>query len=158
MMFSLQFTMVLDAIAFALAATLTSSLLAGSWLRLGMAARLATYLPVFLLVMAVIRGTTGTSEAGSFGVSPWPVFTTFGLDNAVFILCGLLFAAAVGVLSFAREEFDSVSRVGLVIAIVMPGYFTSLRFPGLEDHDALRAGAHGGDHDRPRLVLPRRFE
>ena len=132
MMFSLHFTMVLDATAFALAATLTSPLLVGSWLRLGMLARIALYLPVAVLIMAIVRGTTGTSESGSFGVSPWPLFTTFGLDNAVFVLCGLLFATALGVLSFSRRDFDSVSRVGLVVAIVLPGYVASLRFPGLE--------------------------
>ncbi len=132
MLFSWRFTAVLDSIAFALAATLTSALLVGSWLRLSASLRAAIYLPVFVLVIAVVRGTTGTSEEGSFGVSPWPVFTTFGLDNAVFVLCGLLFATAIGVLSFSRDSFDSVSRVGLVIAIVLPGYLTSLRFPGME--------------------------
>ncbi|MDP6980904.1 MAG: hypothetical protein QF570_20270 [Myxococcota bacterium] len=131
MLFSWHFTAVLDALAFALAATLTSALLVGSWLKLGTTLRCAIYLPVFVVVMAVVRGTTGTSESGSFGVSPWPVFTTFGLDNAVFVLCGLLFATAIGVLTFSRERFDGVSGLGLLVAITLPVCFAALRFPDL---------------------------
>lgn len=132
MLFSWRFTAVLDSIALALAATFTSALLVGSWLRLSPLVRTLIYLPIFLLIVSVVRGTTGTSEAGSFGVSPWPVFSTFALDNAVFVICGVLFATALGVLSFSRESFDGTSRVGLLAAIVMPAYFAFLRFPEIE--------------------------
>ncbi len=132
MLFSWQFTAVLDAVAFSLAATLTSALLVGSWLKLGTALRCAIYLPFFLVVMAAVRGATGTSESGSFGVSPWPVFTTFALDNAVFVLCGLLFATAIGMLALSRARFDGVSAVGLLLAASLPVCLASMRFPGLD--------------------------
>lgn len=131
MLFSWRLTAVIELFALALASTLTSALLVKRWLQLGWTLRLALYLPVFFALMAAVRGATGTNESLSFGVTPWPIFTTFGLDNAIFVVCGLLFATALGVLSMSREGMDTVKRVGLILALVLPGFWTSLRFPGL---------------------------
>ncbi|MCP5039947.1 MAG: hypothetical protein GY944_02885 [bacterium] len=131
MLFSWRLTAVMELTALALAATSTSALLAERWLKLGWGPRLFVYVPLFFIIMAAVRGATGTNEALSFGVSPWPILTTFGLDNVVFVLCGLLFATAIGVLALSRDRLDQVARAGLVIAVVLPGLWIQLRLPGL---------------------------
>ena len=78
--------------------------LTGSWLRLPLWLRVATYLPVFAAVVALERNITGTDPALPFALSPWPMVTVFGLEVVASIVAwALVGVAAALVLGLAPE-------------------------------------------------------
>lgn len=72
------------------AVALLAPLLASSWLRLGWPLRLATYVPLGFVVVAVERNATGTNPALPFSVSPWPAVPVFGFDGGASAVAGAL--------------------------------------------------------------------
>lgn len=119
-LFSWRFTAVLALTGLSLAAAAAAPLLVKSWLRLSSPARFIVYFPVFFCAMATVRGATGTNEHLTFMMSPWPVFTTMGLDSFVLVVAGFLFSTALGVLSLARRKFDAAALAGIAVAVYLP--------------------------------------
>jgi hypothetical protein len=118
--FDWRFTGVLVLSGLSLAAAATAPLLVRSWMRLSLAMRFIVYFPIFFCAMAAVRGATGTSEHTMFMMSPWPMFTTMGLDNFVIVVAGFLLSVAAGVLLLARAKFDALSVVGIAAAVYLP--------------------------------------
>ncbi len=100
-------------LALVVGATATAPLLAGSWLRRGWPLRLALYAPIAFAVIAVERNATGTNPALSFGISPWPVVSVFGIEIAASILTAIYAGFALALFIYAaafRREDGGVSR------------------------------------------------
>ena len=117
-----RFSWVLVLSGLAVGCTITSPLLVGRWLALPTAAKVAFYVPIFFYLMAAVRGATGTSERMAFLVSPWPIFTAFGLESAVVLVCGVLAAMAIGILSLSHGfSHKALAPLGIVIALMLPG-------------------------------------
>lgn len=125
-LFSWRFTAALELIALSLAATLMSGLLVKSWLRYGAAARALIYLPIFIAIIAAVRGATGTSEQMAFMVSPWPIFTTYGLETGASLVAVFIISIALGLLTLSRGTIDLAAVAGLAIAIACPAIWIGL--------------------------------
>jgi len=81
--------------AFLTAAALCAPLLAGSWLKQAWPLRLASYLPVFALVVWTQRNITGTDPRLPFAISPWPVVSFFGIEIGGALIAGGLACLAL---------------------------------------------------------------
>jgi hypothetical protein len=90
------------ATAAAIGAVLASPWLARSWLRLGWPARLAWFLPVAFVVVAIERGVTGTNPRLPFAISPWPALQVFALEVVGSIVAALLAGVALCAHGLAR--------------------------------------------------------
>jgi hypothetical protein len=97
----------------------TAPWLAESWRRLTWVRRLAIYLPLCLVVVALIRNATGTDPDLPFGISPWPVIPVFGLEVAGLVIAAWMAGLAVGVggLAAARSR-DGGSAAALALGAV----------------------------------------
>ena len=91
-------------VALAAGAAAAAPLLAASWLRLGWRARVATYLPLFLAVLALERNVTGTDQSLRFAISPWPFVQIFGLEVVAACLGALALGVGLGLAAAARGE------------------------------------------------------
>lgn len=69
--------------------------------RLGAVVGLALYLPLFLVICALVRDPTGTDPSLPFAISPWPVIPVFGIKLLGSFLLGLLALAAAGLVASA---------------------------------------------------------
>jgi hypothetical protein len=102
-------------------AATVSPWLAASWLRRGWAARLAWFLPIAFVVVAVERGVTGTNPRLPFALSPWPVVPVFGLETVDTTIASLLAGVALALLGLAvartRSRLLGVAGVGLGLTI-----------------------------------------
>jgi hypothetical protein len=94
-------------------------LLATSWLRLGTAARVATYAPVAFVAIAFIRNTTGTDPSLRFSLSPWPAVTIFGIEVAGLFLAAAFLGIAVATRADAdnRTQRYAAGALGLAIPV-----------------------------------------
>ena len=96
--------------------------LATSWLRLGTAARFATYAPIAFAAVAFIRNTTGTDPSLRFSLSPWPAMTVFGIEVAGLFLAAIFLGVSVatraggggGVWRFAAGALGSAVPLGVI--------------------------------------------
>jgi hypothetical protein len=105
---------VLILIALAIGLAIAAPLLAGSWLRLRPALRVAIFLPAAILVIAFLRNATGTDPSLDFGLSPWPAVPVFGLEvGALFVAIGWI-ATAIGAHGCVRSR-SSRGRVALAL-------------------------------------------
>ena len=118
---------VMAGLALAVGATATAPLLAASWLRLPVAARVAVYLPVFVGVVAMLRNVTGTDESLRFAISPWPVVPMFGLKFGSVAILGWIAGMAMAALGFAAPRGSVVRRVaGVLLALALPAVWFKL--------------------------------
>jgi hypothetical protein len=100
-------------VALAVGAAATAPLLAASWLRLGWRARVASYLPVFLAVLAYERNVTGTDPSLRFAISPWPFVQVFGLEVAAACLGAVALGVGLGLAAAARARAGAAAFWGL---------------------------------------------
>jgi len=125
---------VMVGIALALAATASAPLLAASWLRLPMAARIVVYLPVLVGVVVMMRNVTGTDPTLRFAISPWPVVPLFGLKFGSVAILGVIGGMALAAWSFARDA-EGVAppaarrALGLLAALLVPALWFKLWHP-----------------------------
>ena len=89
-------SVVILVIGLALGLTISSPLLAESWLRLPPLWQVILYGPIFFAVASIIRNATGSDGGLSFNFSPWPAISVIGLEAGAYTLCGLLFGMALG--------------------------------------------------------------
>jgi hypothetical protein len=104
-------------------AVATAPVLARSWLRLGWAARLASYLPLFALVLVCERNVTGTDQTLSFAISPWPVVQIFGLELLGTCIGALVLGVGLGLFASLRARQGSspaLHVVGAIAAVALP--------------------------------------
>jgi hypothetical protein len=116
-------------VALAVGAAATAPALAASWLRLGWRARVASYLPIFLAVLAFERNVTGTDPSLRFSISPWPFVQVFGLEVAAAWLGALALGVGLGLTAAARARggrSPSFWGLGAVYAAVLPAGALSL--------------------------------
>jgi hypothetical protein len=102
------------AVAAAVAAMLVSPWLAARWLRLGWPARLAWFLPIGFLVLAIERNVTGTNPRLPFAISPWPVVQVFALETVGTTIAALLAGIALGLFGLARWRERRGVALGLL--------------------------------------------
>ncbi len=117
---------VLTLMTLAIGFSIAAPFLAHSWLRLGWPARIATYLPFLLLILAFIRNATGTDQSLQFAISPWPAISMFGIGlGSVFTLV-LMVGTAIGIAGIARARRSSGSAalgagiVGVALGLAVP--------------------------------------
>jgi MFS family permease len=167
-LFSWRFSAVAFLTGLSLAAAVLSPVLIASWLRIGVTKRLVIYAPIFFGVMASVRGATGTSEHMTFMMSPWPLWTTYGLEAGVMTAAILLFSIAFGVLWISRGRVDAVAALGLILAISLPGAWALFGDSELPTQWALQASLiaacviaacsiHRGETDRTAELLRRSY-
>jgi hypothetical protein len=121
-------------LAFAAAAgfALASPWLAARWLGLGWPARIATFAPVALGVIAVERNVTGTNPRLPFAISPWPVVQVFGLEVVGTIAAALLAGVGLGLLALARRGRGRLAvALPLVLGLAIPAGWLALGSRGL---------------------------
>lgn len=113
---------VMLSLAFVTAAAAAAPLLAASWLRLGWAARAATFAPALGGTALVHTHVTGTDPTLPFAVSPWPVLTVFGLDFVATPLAGFFAVAAVALAAWRwRARRPRVAGAGIAAAAAAAG-------------------------------------
>ena len=117
------------AIAFAVAAALTSPWLAASWLRLSWPLRILVFAPVAFAVIAVERGVTGTNPRLPFAISPWPAVQVFALESVGTIVASLLAGAALGLAGLALVRRGRVGALGLEVPIGIAVILLGLALP-----------------------------
>jgi hypothetical protein len=93
--------------------------LATSWLRLGTAARCATYAPIAFAAVAFIRNTTGTDPSLRFSLSPWPAVTVFGIESAGLFLAASFLGVSVATRAYAASGAwrCAAGALGLAVAV-----------------------------------------
>jgi len=107
--------------AFVTAAALCAPLLAGSWLEQAWPLRIATYLPLFALVVWTQRDVTGTDPRLPFAISPWPVVSFFGIEIGGALIAGALACLALllaGVGSLRARP--AVACLAIALALATP--------------------------------------
>lgn len=119
-LFSWRFTVILTCIGLFVSAACTAPMLVDRWLRFSLSVRSAIYLPIFFGVMAAVRGATGTSEHMSFMVSPWPIFTTYGLETLALLVAVVFCSVAIGLVSLSSGRLGVVGVAGLLAAVAIP--------------------------------------
>jgi hypothetical protein len=123
--------------ALSVGAAAAAPLLGASWLRRHWSLKLALYLPVVLLVMALLRNATGTDESLPFNFSPWPAVPIFGLEIGAYAIAGLLMGLALGTLGFAEWSRSRVrALVCIGIGALLPIGWLLLRFGSIPDGSA----------------------
>jgi hypothetical protein len=117
---------VLTLMTLAIGFSIGAPFLAHSWLRLGWPARIATYLPFLLLILAFIRNATGTDQSLQFAISPWPAIPMFGIGlGSVFTLV-LMVGTAIGIAGIARARSRSgtaalgTGAAGVALGLAVP--------------------------------------
>lgn len=130
--FNWRFSWVIVLTGLAIGCTLTSPLLVKRWLALPTIAKVVVYAPLFFYLMAAVRGATGTSERMAFLVSPWPIFTAFGLEAAVVVVCAVLAAMGVAILALSDGfSHKLLTPLGIVVALILPYQILSIMVPDI---------------------------
>jgi hypothetical protein len=125
--FSWRLTAIFVLSGLSLSAAILSPLLVKSWLRLPVWLQVLIYAPLFVLLMAVVRGATGTDEEMAFLVSPWPAWTVFALERGVILICGFLLASGIGVISLSGGfKKDVRVAAGTLAALALPGSWIAI--------------------------------
>jgi hypothetical protein len=123
---------VLTLMTLAIGLAASAPFLAGSWLRLGWPARIASYLPVLVVVLAFIRNSTGTDQNLQFAISPWPGVAVFGMEVGALFIGILLVGIALGVggIATARARTGAAAvratLVGVALGVCVPGLLLAL--------------------------------
>jgi hypothetical protein len=91
--------------------------LATSWLRLGTAARVATYAPIAFAAVAFIRNTTGTDPSLRFSLSPWPAVTIFGIEVAGLFLAAAFLGVSIATRAYAANSAQRCAAGALGLAV-----------------------------------------
>ncbi|MEE2677223.1 MAG: hypothetical protein VX546_01470 [Myxococcota bacterium] len=119
---------VLALTAIIVGAALTAPLLARSWLRLPWPWRAATYLPICLVAIALLRNATGTDENLYFSLSPWPAIPIFGIEVGGLFAMLWLTGVALGAAALARRAANpglalagTAAGVGIPVALLAGG-------------------------------------
>ncbi len=115
---------VMAGLALVIAATSTAPLLARSWLRLPTWGRVLVYLPVFLLVVVLLRNVTGTDPTLRFAISPWPVVPLFGMTIGSVAILGLL--AGMTAAAFAFTHTGGLRIAGIAVGLLLPAVWFKL--------------------------------
>lgn len=111
----------LGLLALSAAAALTAPLLAAAWLRLPGWARVASYTPVFLGLVAFERNVTGTNPLLPFAISPWPLVQIFGLEMVCSGLAATWLGAGAGLAILAHWPRSAAhSALAVTLAIAAP--------------------------------------
>lgn len=116
--FHWRWSLSLGLLALAGGAALTAPLLAAAWSKLPGWARVASYGPVFLGLVAFERNVTGTNPTLPFAISPWPVVQIFGLEVVCSWLAATWLGAGVGLTVFGRGPRSS-GRSALAVAAAL---------------------------------------
>jgi len=128
--------------ALSVGAAATAPLLAASWLRLGWRGRVASYLPLFLGVLAFERNITGTDQSLRFAISPWPFVQIFGLEVVAACLGALTLGVGLGLAAAARARGGGSAALwalGALCAAFLPA--GALALAAYRDLLPFRAGA-----------------
>ncbi len=110
-------------LALLLGAALCAPLLARAWSQQSWALRCATYLPLFLLVVALERNLTGTDPTLPLALSPWPIVPTFGLEILGAFVAAIWLGVGLGLGTIARATSLPVAAripIGLALACGVP--------------------------------------
>ncbi len=125
-------SLVIVSVGLAVGAAITAPLLAARWRRLAWPWQLALYLPLFAVVVAMLRHTTGTDERLAFNFSPWPAVTIFGLELGAYAVAGFLLCLALGSLGWSLwRERRTWGVLCVVAAVAIPGTWLLGRFGSL---------------------------
>jgi hypothetical protein len=117
---------VLTLMTMAIGFSIGAPFLAHSWLRLGWPARIATYLPFLLLILAFMRNATGTDQSLQFALSPWPAISMFGIGLGSMFTLVLMLGTAIGIAGIARARRSSGSAAfgagvtGVALGLAVP--------------------------------------
>lgn len=114
---------VMVTVALLLAATACAPLLARAWSQQTWAARCATYLPLFLAVLALERNLTGTDPMLPLALSPWPIVPTFGLEVLGAFIAAIWLGAGLGLWAIASATSLPLAAripIGVVLACGLP--------------------------------------
>jgi hypothetical protein len=93
-------------------------LLAARWRTLGWPLRIATYLPVFALLVGFERNVTGTNHELPLAISPWPVVQILGLELVASAIAALELGVGLGLLGLSYGWLPAV--LGVVAAVALP--------------------------------------
>jgi hypothetical protein len=119
-------SLTMSAIALTLGCAAAAPWLATSWLRRSWLLRVILYLPLFFLVVALVRNATGTDPALRFSVSPWPAIPVFGLELGAAGLAVQFAGIAIGLAALARARRSSgmpaiaTTAAGIALGIAFP--------------------------------------
>lgn len=91
--------------------------LATSWLRLGIAARVATYAPIAFAAIAFIRNATGTDPSLRFSLSPWPAVAIFGIETAGLFLAASFLGVSLAIRAHAAGVVQRCAAGALGLAV-----------------------------------------
>jgi hypothetical protein len=113
----------------ALGGVLASPVLARSWLRQKTGVKLALYLPLFAVIVSLVRHATGTDEKLLFNFSPWPAVPVLGLEIGAYTLIGLIWGVGLALGSVAiKDRAPVLAALGLVVGLLMPSAWFAGRF------------------------------
>lgn len=111
----------LGLLALSVGAALSAPLLAAAWSRLPGWARIASYAPVFLGLVAFERNVTGTNPSLPFAISPWPLVQIFGLEVVCSWLATMWLGAGAGLAILTRRPRSAArSALAVAAAIAVP--------------------------------------
>lgn len=106
-----------------IACALVSPWLASRWLELGWPARIAWFVPVAFLVVAIERNVTGTNPRLPFAISPWPAVQVFALETIASTVAALLAGIGLGLFGLSRlraRRGRSFGLLALAVGLVVP--------------------------------------
>src|SRR5262249_26439691 len=101
-----------------IACALVSPWLASRWLELGWPARIAWFVPVAFLVVAIERNVTGTNPRLPFAISPWPAVQVFALETIASTVAALLAGIGLGLFGLSRLRARRGRSFGLLALAV----------------------------------------
>jgi len=99
-------------------------LLAARWRLLGWPLRLATYLPIFAVLVVFERNITGTNPELPFALSPWPVVQIAGLELVASAIAALEIGVAFGLAGLSRGA--GFALAGVLAAVGFPLFSLAL--------------------------------
>jgi len=102
------------AVAAVIACALVSPWLAARWLELGWPARVAWFVPVAFVVLAIERNVTGTNARLPFAISPWPAVQVFALETVGSTIASLLAGIGLGLFGLSRLRARRAPALGLL--------------------------------------------
>ncbi len=138
--FHWRFSACLVVVSLALGAAATAPLLARAWLQLGTAARVASYAPVFLAIIAIERNITGTDPQLPVALSPWPIVQIFGLEMLATFLAAAWLGASRGLALLARSRPVWPLRVLLAVVVTAGVPVLALAFGSAQGFFPFRVG------------------
>lgn len=112
---------VLALTAIIIGCALAAPLLARSWMRLRWPWRVAIYLPICLVAIAMLRNATGTDERLYFSLSPWPAVPIFGIEVGGLFAMLWLTGVGLGAAGLARRTTNpGLAMAGVALGLGFP--------------------------------------